>query len=505
MKKYIIFPIILLCINLNYAKAENDTLFIDSEIIKATVYPNGARLSRLGTVNVKTGITTVVFKNITDMFSVKGIQINSDQNIKLLGIMARQNYKDVKETNKEINFLSDKIIALQKKVKFEQTLMDVYRKEENMITANQKVISKQKDLTIEEITKIADFYHKRLSELQALKLKSDRKTKEYNNEIDKIRKQLNELSARKKVVTNEILVSLSSTKVQKLNLTAEYFTNNAGWTPVYDIRVDDISKPVNLIYKADVHQNTGNDWKNVAVTLSAGNPSQSNTAPTITPWKLYFVNYNYKQTYAKNNAGRASHVFVIKNKYTIPSDGKNHSMEVDKYSLDAEYEYYAVPKQDTKAYLTARVTEWEKYHLLNGKTNLFFEGTLIGESVLDMNTSSDTIDISLGEDKNIVIEREKLKNYNKRQYVGNKQVEERAFEIKIRNNKKRKIKLRIEDQIPVSKNDEIDVKLISYEGAKVEEVSGKITWVQELDSNKSTTLKFHYSVKYPKKKTLQLE
>ena len=85
-------------------------------------------------------------------------------------------------------------------------------------------------------------------------------------------------------------------------LTAEYFTNNAGWTPIYDIRVDDISKPINLIYKADVFQNTGNDWKNIDVTLSTNNPSRNNTQPIISAWKLYFISQS--QSFSNTSEAR---------------------------------------------------------------------------------------------------------------------------------------------------------------------------------------------------------
>lgn len=506
MKQLHKISLILLSILLSIsANAKNDTLFISSVIKKATIYPSGARLSRTGEVRIKKGISTVIFKDVTDMFSSKGIQIKSNRAVKLLGIMARKNYKNVKETNKEISTLTKKYNLLAKKINKENAILLVFIDEKTMILNNKKVISKQKELTIEEITKIADFFRKRMNEIKTKKLDTDNKVKKMKEEMLTIKRQLKELNARKKSVTNEIVVSLSSTFVQKINLTAEYFTNNAGWTPIYDIRVDDISKPVNLIYKADVFQNTANDWKNVKIKLSTNNPSYTNTQPTIKPHKLYFISYNNSYSKKQSNSSRATHVFEIKNKYSVPSDGKNHSIEVEKYALNADYEYFAVPKLDKKAYLTARVTDWEKYHLLNGKTNLFFQGTFVGESNLDLNTASDTIDISLGEDKNVLIERKNMKSYNKKQFVGNKQVEERMFEITVRNNKKKKIRLRIEDQIPVSKNDAITVKLVNVEKGKLTEVDGKITWIIEQESNKSNKLKFHYSVKYPKREKVILE
>ena len=504
MKNYKIV-LILVLIFASFSASASDTLFVSSKIKKATIFSEGARLSRTGKLKVKKGVNIVVFKDVTDMFSNKGIQVKSNRNITLLGIMTRKNFSENKETNKKMLSISLKQRKLRKSIKKLQTELQVYSDEESMILANQSVISSQKDLAIEEITKIAIFYRKRLSEIKSKKLKITRLITTHNNKITNINRQLNELNARRKIVTNEVIVSLSSAITQNINLTVVYFTKNAGWTPIYDIRVDDISKPVKLSYKAEVFQNTGNDWKNIKIKLSTNNPSKSNTQPVIKPWTLHFINYDNSSSKDGKNKSRTSHVFAVKNKHSIPSDGKNHSIIIKKHSLNAEYEYFAVPKLDKKVYLTARISDWEKYNLLNGKSNLFFKGTFIGDAVLDLNTASDTIDISLGEDKNIVIERENMKSYNKRQAIGNKQTEERVFEITVRNNKNRKIRIRIEDQIPVSKNDDIYVKLISAEKGKVTEVDGKITWILEQKPNTSTKLKFHYSVKYPKRESVKLE
>ena len=272
------------------------------------------------------------------------------------------------------------------------------------------------------------------------------------------------------------------------------------------MRAVNVTKPISLVYKGEIYQNSGFDWKNVKLTLSTGEPFKGGTKPELQTWWLNFISYNAQYNQNNNNKRNSTtHTFKIKSPYTIPSDGKYHTIEIIKYSLPSEYEYSAVPKKDKDAFLVARITDWEQYHLLNGTINLFFEGTFIGNSDLNVNIPDDTLSISLGRDKNIIIEREKLKDFTKERIIGNKKVITYVFEINIRNNKYEKINLIVEDQIPVSQNDKIDIELEESSDAEYDEETGKLTWKLELKPSEKKTLRLQYTVKYPKDQTVVLE
>jgi len=99
--------------------------------------------------------------------------------------------------------------------------------------------------------------------------------------------------------------------------------------------------------------------------------------------------------------------FDIDLPYTIPSDGQQHLVAVKKFGLPATYSYYAVPKLDKDAFLQAHITNWEELNLLPGQTNIFYEGTYVGQGNIDVRNVKDTMDISLGRDKKIVVKRDR--------------------------------------------------------------------------------------------------
>jgi len=318
-----------------------------------------------------------------------------------------------------------------------------------------------------------------------------------------------------------------------------YLVRNAGWYPTYDLRVKDIQNPVELAYKANVFQNSGENWDKIVLSLSTGNPSLSGLLPDLQTWRLRFYDpvanrqnyYNQQQNneMAKSKAApelsqqairdraeaerpvveygenSVSFEFRIEIPYDIPSDAKYYTVNVNQYTIPAYYEYYAAPKLDKTAYLTAQLTNWDQYNLLNGEANLYFEGTFLGKSFLDVQSTEDTLAFSLGRDESVVITRTKEKQFAEGQFIGNKKTETRGWDIELRNKKKQKINIVVEDQYPLSTNDDIEVTLDDAKGAEVHTEAGLLKWKLAIDPGKAEKLNFRYSVKYPKKQRLVLE
>ncbi len=197
--------------------------------------------------------------------------------------------------------------------------------------------------------------------------------------------------------------------------------------------------------------------------------------------------------------------FEIELPYTIPSDGKTRTVEINQHELEAEYEYYAAPKIDTDAFLTAKVINWEEFNLLDGEANLFFEGTFLGKTVLLPRQVEDTLSISLGRDKSIKITRKPLKDYTKKQFIGGKKTETRTWEITVRNQKKQAINLILEDVFPMSTNNDIEVNRKDTGGASVNNETGIMTWQLKLSPSEEKKCNFQYEVKYPKDRVLYLD
>jgi uncharacterized protein (TIGR02231 family) len=198
-------------------------------------------------------------------------------------------------------------------------------------------------------------------------------------------------------------------------------------------------------------------------------------------------------------------IYEIKDPYTILNDGKTYTVEIDGFEIPALYEYYAIPKLEPDVYLTAKIIDWQELNLQPGEANLFFEGTYLGQSFLDVLNSGDTLKLSLGKDKGVVSKRTLLKEFSSKKFLGNNKTDIRQYEIAVRNNKQQSINIIIEDQFPISTQKDIEVQDKKYDGAKLNDDTQKLTWTLTLEPKKESKLSFRYEVKYPKEKTLSLD
>ena len=195
----------------------------------------------------------------------------------------------------------------------------------------------------------------------------------------------------------------------------------------------------------------------------------------------------------------------VVNPYSIKSNGEKLQVDLRRYQIDALYEYYAIPKLDKDAFLIARIINWDQYNLLEGEANLYFENAYVGRSILDAKSLQDTLAISLGRDKSIVIGREKNEQFSRKKTIGSNAVETRSFKIIARNKKPQPIKLTVFDQIPVSVVSDIIVNPIELTKGQLDIKSGKVQWELNIDGQQQKDINIRYEVKYPKREKIILE
>jgi len=197
--------------------------------------------------------------------------------------------------------------------------------------------------------------------------------------------------------------------------------------------------------------------------------------------------------------------YIIQSKMMIPTDGMDHRVQIDKFQLNADYEYHTAPKIDPAVFLTAQVTGWEKLNLLSGESNIYFDGTYIGKSFIDINSTKDTLSFSFGKDSKLSIDRTKVKDKSSNKIIGSRQKYEAVWEIKIRNNGGADIPLILKDQFPISTNNDIKVKQNELESGELNEETGIITWKFNIPTGQNKVVQFGYSVDYEKGRVLYLD
>jgi uncharacterized protein (TIGR02231 family) len=175
-------------------------------------------------------------------------------------------------------------------------------------------------------------------------------------------------------------------------------------------------------------------------------------------------------------------------------------VEVTNYNLPATFEHYSIPKTEKEAFLLARIGGWEQLDLVEGPANVYFGGSYVGQSYIYTRSLDDTLDLSFGRDKKVMVSRTRLKDFNSKTLSGNNKKETQSYEIVIKNNRKSAITVDVEDQLPVSQNSEIVVEAIELSKAKKDDATGKLTWSYTIAPGEQQKITLTYSIKYPKNK-----
>ena len=510
---------------------------VDSKITNVTVFLNKAQVTREIKTRIDPGKTTVIVSGLTSQLDQQSIQVEGKGNFIILGIAHQQNYLNEFNTPKTLKALRDSADQIQQQLAYVNSQQEILNREEQMLLSNQKIGGTTQNLTAAELKAMADFYRSRLGDIVTTRMKNNEKIKKLTENLAKVQRQINEQNELYTRNTSEILISVSAEVATSIELELNYVVANAGWVALYDLRAINTKSPVQLSYKANVFQSTGEQWNNVRLRLSTANPSLGGLKPELYSWFLDFYQPEYgARKYKKAEAGpqrssapevvNLSEVaveeapaqsvsdfvntiqtslnteFDIALPYTVLSSGRPTLVDIRNHELKADYLYSAVPKLDRDAFLIGLVSGWEEFSLLPGEANVFFEGTFVGKSFIDPNNIKDTLSVSLGRDKRIVVKREKLKDFSSRKLIGTNQRETYAYEISVRNTKSEAIKIKIEDQIPVSKNSQIEVTVTDVGGAQYNKDTGKLLWELNLQPNETKKVVYKFEVKYPKDRTI---
>lgn len=531
-----IIPVILI---LTVVSLDSLAINVKSEIKEVTIYQQNAKITRSAIVNIPKGNTEILLEDLTNSIQQNSLQVDIKGKAILLSATTRINYMYGKKETPRIKELNDSLKLLTNKINWLNNQKNVYQGEERVIHDNNKLGSEQKGMSVDELKELVMFYRTRLFEIKKEILRIDEEVKELNLVKSRIQSQLNELNATRNKPTGEVLLNVTANAPEKIELIFSYLTHSAGWHPVYDLRAEGTDKPLKLIYKANVHQKTGYDWKDMKLTVSTGNPTVDNNRPILYPWYIDFyvpppvTYFESKQKSAQRSqmmqlniaqetldeitvtedempeyvvtqtTSQMTAEYVIEALQDIPADGKYHLVAMQDYELSASYTYHTVPKLNDGAFLLAKVADYGQYNLLPGQANLFFEGMYVGQSTINPVTTADTLLVSMGRDNKVSVKRNRLKDFTSKQIIGGNIKEVIGYEIFVRNNNKFAIDLEILDQIPLSKNKEIEVQLDDGGGADYMEDYGKLLWRLKLNAGQTQKVKYIYSVKYPKDKRIQ--
>lgn len=546
-----------LCLLTFRTTAADTEKILRSKPEKITVYLQGAQVFRNSAVSLPQGESTVIFEGLEKNIDPQSIQASGLGNYVITETQYLLHYPELQKLKvsgnvkftKTLKILNDSLTLLSYDTESIQNQRDVLNTEKSVLLnyGLYKGISKKDSIAFlkDGLSFLRDKLNNINNELLRLK-KDEAKLSVLVNSIETRKAQIEGEQTNKDLTSQQvakpdyrIIVTIVADAPTNATIGINYFLPDAGWAPTYDLRTESMEKPIHLTYKATVFQNTGTDWKDVKLTLSTANPNQNFNMPVLNP---YFVdvyknqiskkqaqtttstfnttttlssptfNYNYEANQQKDVviSSREAHDYVvmdenmiqaefeIKLAYSIPSDNKNHFVSILNKELKTNYVHKTIPKLDMKAYLTARITNYEELNLLPGKANVYFGGTFVGKTFLQTGSTEDTLELSLGQDKNVTVMRNKIKDKSKEKIADNDKIYEVAYEIIVKNGNSKSIDIEVLDQVPLAKSQQVTIQKMELNGARQNDVTGEIKWRNTIKARDNKKNSFSFMVKAPK-------
>jgi uncharacterized protein (TIGR02231 family) len=529
---------------------------VAQRISAVTVYPDGALVTRSGSATLGPGVQTVVFDHLPlnlDEDSVRA-KASSRTTMKILGVELRRDYHEVSPSmdmqklqdgmtklEDQINALTDEQGDLAKRREF----LDGIREK---VTSPQAVESKGADGGAQEIQTLFALYGAEGSKITTRQREINLCLRDLNKQREALTGQLNLLQQPSLPNTRSALITVDAGDGGSIDMEVTYMMAGAGWQPQYDAYADPETQKVELTYYGVVRQTTGESWNDVALTLSSSRPNMAARLPEMTAWTIDFPQPAADETASLRNLSQIQSAksvdqvtanvtstatdaaapsatpaapaafalaevhslgpaatFVVPAKTTVPSDDQPHRSAICVQSLKGEWSYEASPKLAPGAFLKTHVTNTSGGPLLGGEINAFLGNNFIGKSNIGLVAANASFDLFLGADENIKVTRtEGVKKEETGGILSRQRIYRRSFVIEVENFKSTAIALQLHDQVPVSKNGDIQVRTESIEPANhaPNPDTGEVTWEVKLRPAEKEKFTVNYEVDVPYDKPL---
>lgn len=647
---------------------------VPSEISNVTVYRAGALVERTADVSLARGKQVVLFTELPASLDQSSLKLEVPHGVRLMKMEFRYPTPDERGFP-EFNQVGSRIAALQDQLDEQRDLKLSLQEDLSFISVNS---DRGQAVSIGDIQQSDAYYAKRRREIRAALRACINKIEELQDATQELQAQLGLMEAELENPKPLLEVELSCAAGAGKRFTLKYFSTQARWDPFYNVRASGDNQEMEFEFNGSIQQNTGEDWENVNLMLSTGNPSLGATEPELPKWLISFhhtyvpaepyqispsqiakrgsfiglvqnnetgepmsnarvelrmsnqvhigisdadgkvliedlpigsygvicqysgynslntsiqisdrpvlnrlklttngasrmvsyqpvsvpnvVQHREVQSLASrdlsevaamapgvtqyedasfitargsrmegdmyfvdgvkvrgdvNSLGRAranftrvqqavSAVYIIDKPFSVPTTGESQDVWISSSDIDAEFIHRLRPARSSRSFLISKIADWESLNLLKGPAHFFVDEVYNGTAVINPEVTADTMELALGGDDEIVVNRERM-DANKSKHFFSSEIDENFhYRIKVRNTKDVAITMVLQEQFPISQEDDIDVSERIAEGASVDPVTGIITWEQILEPNEELVLEYSFMVTYPRETGVNL-
>ena len=259
---------------------------VKTSVEKVTLFIDGAQVTRTEQVDIPAGNSTLVFTGLSPYLDDKSMQVAAKGRFTVTAVNRLFNHTDSLERSARQQALQQELANIRQQQKKQQAAREVIDAESDLLKVNCSVGNRNAATPLAAIKELNEYYASRMEELKRRTLELEGQLKTLSEREQQVLADLTQLGGRQTAPMSEVEVRIESPAACKGVFTLTYYVRNAGWFPSYDIRSGGLSEPVEISYKANIFQNTREEWKNVDLTLSSSNPTTGSIAPQLKTWWL---------------------------------------------------------------------------------------------------------------------------------------------------------------------------------------------------------------------------
>ncbi len=520
-------------------------MYVEAPIAAVTVYPDRARVTRRASAQLEAGTRDLLVKDLTlwlDPDSVRAAGAGTAR-VRIMGVDVRRAYY----TETPSTSAADLERELQDKQDADQALLD----ELERIDMQLKLLSGLSEHAGEHLARgiglgraetqaggaLLSFIGAHGEMLTQRRRDAAVRRRELGREVEVLRRELERLRGARPRERYAVSVSVDVLSAGDFTLELEYTTTKgAGWQPLYDLRLlEGDPAQVELSYLAQVQQSTGEDWRDVELTLSTARPAVSAEIPELQPWYIHLgprprarmaarparmmdemvgalaeppmeerdseapLPASAEIVEAEVDTSGSAVTYRIVGRADVPADNTPQVVTVRTMQLAPQWDYLSVPKLVGEVFRRAEVRNDSALVLLPGQVRLFHGGEFVGRASLPKVAPQETFETTMGIEDRVLVERELVRREVGKQLIGDRRVTHIAYEIETRNLLPVAVDLVVKDQLPVAASEEIKVRLEEIDPQPDEQTEqGELTWCLHLATEEMRRLRFGFSVAVPR-------
>lgn len=523
---------------------------VDTSIREVTVYDNQALVTRRGIVQLTGEEHELIIAQLPVTIVSESIRASGTGTmaVRLLGVRTERTYiteaiadqvallhQEIEQLEVQKRTVQDQLVLLNHQQHFIKSLNTQYLERLTRFP-NPELMN------LVQIRELLSFVEQQYGEYANAIAQCEKQQQQLDKQIQILRQNLQQISTPSPQEIFNIIVSLEPSEAGEFELEVSYIVHQASWLPLYDLRFSTENETIDITYLAEVQQSTGEDWLDVALTLSTAKPGLGTLPPKIIPWYVDVQRFIYPGQLAKALADSditklrnlsasmpfpgmspeptATEVeieylkaqtataeifkqgsvitFGVSGKGNIPSDGTPHKTTVFNENYPCRTKYIAIPRLVSMAYLQATVTNsLTGVTMLPGAANIFRDNTFVGKTDLENIAPGQEFKLNLGIDEGLKIQRDLVERHVDKKLIGNQRCTTYGYRLMITNLRDRVAELTLIEQLPVSRSEQIKIRLTRSNPQVQMGEMGLLEWSLTLPPQSSQDLYYQFTIEHP--------